>query len=273
MFKFVFLFWWSKSNKDNFGDILTPYIAKKISNSQIIKVSHPMHFIYRRWIKHYVCVGSIINTASTNSIVWGSGIIHNNQNIRRAKFLAVRGPRTHQRIKELGYQINNVYGDPALILPLIFKPTVNQFKKIGIVPHIVDFNIVNNVDLSLDNYTIVNLLTNNIEQTVKAICINEKVISSSLHGLIVAHAYGIPALWVKFSDNLAGDDTKFYDYLESVQIFNYTPPFLNTVSDLILDELFKNYSNFILPKKEIVNSIQIDLLNTCPFNDKLKTLV
>jgi hypothetical protein len=42
--------------------------------------------------------------------------------------------------------------------------------------------------------------------------------SSSSHGIIV-HAYGIPAVWQKFSNKVFGDDIKYQDYMESVEVF------------------------------------------------------
>src|SRR5699024_7396414 len=43
------------------------------------------------------------------------------------------------------------------------------------------------------------------------------VVSTSLHGLIFAQAYGVPWLWLKISDrHLAGQDFKFEDFFSTL---------------------------------------------------------
>jgi pyruvyltransferase len=39
-----------------------------------------------------------------------------------------------------------------------------------------------------------------------------KIISSSLHGLIIAEAYGIPTEWRDWGGGVIGDGWKFFDY-------------------------------------------------------------
>jgi hypothetical protein len=43
-----------------------------------------------------------------------------------------------------------------------------------------------------------------------------RIISSSLHGIIFAHAFDIPAAWVKISPRVIGDGFKFFDYYSSI---------------------------------------------------------
>ena len=43
-----------------------------------------------------------------------------------------------------------------------------------------------------------------------------RVLSSALHGVILAHAYGIPALPVRIGDGLVGGDFKFRDHYHSI---------------------------------------------------------
>lgn len=268
--RIIFLYWCSlkrEDKRDNYGDVLSKYIVKKLSRSFVIKVKYPSSKFYNFFIKNYSVIGSIITAASANTIVWGSGIIKKNENIRKAIFLAVRGPRTRKRIMELGYEVPEVYGDPAILLPILFENKTAKKFQIGIIPHYVDYDEVNKFYKNNQRIKVIDLLTSDVEQTTIEILECEKIVSSSLHGVIVSQAYNIPALWVKFSDKLSGDNVKFYDYFESLDIL-YRKEFLYRVNDLTYEEinaLLSDNKEILLPNEEIVSLRRKELLNTCPF--------
>lgn len=263
----IFLFYYSKSKqeggKENFGDILSLYLVKKISIRRVI-VINPLSFIFRKILKHYFVIGSIISKANKNSIVWGSGIIRANDNIKGGKFIAVRGPLTRNRILNLGFQCDEIYGDPAILTPFFYNPPLKKEKKlIGVIPHYVDFSMIYEVFKNKSEFKIINLLNNNVETVIDEIISCNKIISSSLHGIIIGQSFGIPSIWVRFSDKLVGDDIKFYDYFESMGI-SYNKIFeLNDCENI--DLLFRENGKLSLPEKKMIKYRQEILLNSCPF--------
>ena len=54
--------------------------------------------------------------------------------------------------------------------------------------------------------------TGQVQNVIQSICLCKKIISSSLHGIIVAESYGIPATWLEISGMVEGYGFKFYDY-------------------------------------------------------------
>lgn len=93
---------------------------------------------------------------------------------------------------------------------------------------------------------------------IDSICECEFVISSSLHGLIISDAYGIPNIRVKFSDDLIGGDFKFRDYAASVGR-QYTLP-LEIRSDIDLKEILCHRVEYV--------PVSFDcrpLIEACPF--------
>lgn len=194
----------------NFGDFITPYFLKTFCNeddySFDCKTNNNMKII---------SCGSIMRLCNDNTIVYGSGIRDIDQNICKGNIQLVRGPLTRKRLLDINCFCPPVYGDPALLLPLYYNPIIEKKYKLGIIPHVIHHNIVKSQ--YNDNETlIIDLATDNIEFVVDQINSCEKIVSSSLHGLIVSDAYNVPNKWVKFNDKINGDDTKFFDYFQSV---------------------------------------------------------
>ena len=264
------LYYWTQINKkkQNFGDLLSKYIVENISLSKV-QLIDPSSKKYKLLFKHYFAIGSILCRANKNSIVWGSGIIKKDEDIKKAKFLAVRGPKTRKRLIELGYNVPKVYGDPGILTSIFYHKEADKdsYKKyeFGIIPHYVDFDKINNKLKDIPEILVINLMTSNVEDVLDKILSCRKIISTSLHGVIVAQSFEIPAIWLKYGDSLAGDDIKFYDYYESIGINYPDSKYFDFESINSISKIFEAYFKYSLPNNKTVKNTQINLVKNCPF--------
>lgn len=270
MSKTIRLYWWSEIliqglDKENYGDLLGKYLVEKIAHKKAVWRRANKFYFKNLWQPLYVTIGSVLEHVGAHCTVWGSGIISKDAQVAGATFLAVRGPLSRKRLQELNYDCPAVYGDPALLLPRYYLPVIEKNFKLGIVPHINDYELVKELYKEVKNVKIINFRTNDVEHTTDDILSCEYILSSSLHGVIVAHAYQIPAVQVQFSNKIYGDGIKYHDYFLSVDIPLYDPAFLTvaaTVQESIND--IKNHKS-ALPQVKKIEQIQQDLLVVCPF--------
>lgn len=158
---------------------------------------------------HYIVCGSILSSANEKSTVWGAGFDwehHNETNIHKdAKVVGVRGDLSAQKS---GRDVVTI-GDPALLLPKLYQPSPIGCL-IGIVPH---WSNIENCAVKYRNRKIINpLMPYNLFIQELTSC--EFVFSESLHGLIVADAYGIKNAWIDRGADV-GDKFKYRDYYSS----------------------------------------------------------
>lgn len=213
----------------NFGDVLTP----KIFDHFKIK------YEFTKDDYNTICVGSIANKAKKDSLVLGSGIAWENINLNQyADWRLVRGPYTRSAILKSGGKCDEIYGDPALLLPLFCDESKKKYD-VGIIPHYKEYNLIKQ---KYPNYKIINLNNTDPLEVAKQISECRSTISSSLHGIIGSHAYNIPCAWVKFSDKIIGDDTKFKDYYMSIGV--------DITLSSLKDPIFQK------PKKNLTQSIE-----------------
>lgn len=290
------LYWFQKKGAyGNFGDELGPYIIQKLSGMKIYQIPIPrsslklvlaylkglLFGIYSLGIvrkvfktlvlngRYIISVGSIIGWGSGKRIVWGSGILFEDEKIDDGEFLAVRGKYTQERLRALGYRVPEVIGDPALLLPLLYKPDVTKKYELGFIPHHTQYEYFNKL-LKNTEIKVINLL-NDIEVVLVEILECKSIISTSLHGLIVPHAYNIPALWYEYKDiQWHGENIKFWDYFSSVDIPLYEPIPIKGIGSFqaeIIKKSFKEYKKHALIVNDL-NIIQRNLLRVAPFKIK-----
>lgn len=266
------LFWWNEKviqgkSKENYGDLLGKYLVEKISEKKVVFAWPKKISLWDFYAPIYVTVGSILTHVNKKCVVWGSGIISKEYPIKKAVFLAVRGPQTRKFLLNLGYEVPEIYGDPALLIPRYFNPVVEKKYRYGIVPHYDDYKIVEKWCKNQSHIYLIDMMTNDCEAKTIEFLQCDKIISSSLHGIIIAHAYGIPAVWQKFSDKVFGDDIKYQDYMESVQLDFYQPRIKETrFSEEELKALFENLPS--LPKEQDLEDLRNGLMKVCPFKNE-----
>jgi len=198
---------------NNVGDTLTPYILMHfVKDAEFVQVKE-------QEAGKLIVVGSIMRVIKSGDTILGSGIMRETDQFPQAtecKFLAVRGKLSREILQSFGAKVPAVYGDPAILLPLMYKPKVKKTHKVGIIPHFVDKREVTKekaIELAgTEDYKLIDIFLP-WEQFVDEVLTCERIISSSLHGIVIAEAYGIPAAWVVLSNRVIGDGFKFRDYL------------------------------------------------------------
>jgi pyruvyltransferase len=192
--KTVNVFWYMSNN---FGDNLNYYLVKRLSEKE------PVYCDDRANQKHYIVCGSILTECNDNSTLWGPGMANYGESISsKPEVCMVRGELTRQ---QLGVEC--AVGDPCLLMPRLYWPVVNKRHKCGVIPHWKD---VEQVAATTDAY-LINPLKPALE-VIHDILSCETIMSSSLHGLILSDAYGIPNYWMDTGMAIGGDGFKFDDY-------------------------------------------------------------
>jgi pyruvyltransferase len=210
---------WSPIN--NFGDLLNPWLIEKITGREPFNIWRSRFVEMSQRITgkpDYAVVGSIVQWCGSHTVVWGTGLMAEDAELwaRPLEVRAVRGPLTRERLLSDGIECPPVYGDPALLWPQLLSPEVPTEYALGLVPHYTDkgHELVERAGRSSE--VLVIDVERSPEEVLPDMLRCARIASSSLHGLIVADAYGIPSLWVRMRDKVMGGGFKFMDYFASV---------------------------------------------------------
>ncbi|OJF95292.1 hypothetical protein AX760_19700 [Pararhizobium antarcticum] len=198
----------------NFGDELGRTIVELMLGRRGHTVFDSVHTP-----RGILSIGSILHFANDGDVIWGSGVNGsvpvNDHKYRNIDVRAVRGPLTRQFLKARGITVPEVYGDPALLTKRLtgsrFEPTEKH--AVGIVPNMFDMALIkkNNLLAPFKNIHLVDP-TGSWNSVVEKILECKYIISSSLHGLVLADTYGIPSKYVRLTDHEGL--LKYEDYYE-----------------------------------------------------------
>ncbi|WP_416668879.1 polysaccharide pyruvyl transferase family protein [Egbenema bharatensis] len=205
----------------NLGDALSPVIVSALSGLPIV------HRHFDSNSERFACVGTIGQNFSRGTVhLWGTGVdasrnpIHPQfrlyQRPPNTNFVvhALRGPVSSHTFRREGIEVPDVYGDPVWFLPSIIEPSEKKQYELGVVVHLTELSELSATASTHEAFLryrippelsstirIINTLTeptfDAIEQKVKEITSCKRILSTSLHGLVIAEAYNIPCLHLR----------------------------------------------------------------------------
>lgn len=184
----------------NFGDELGPTILERLGRDveRVLTIEEA----------DLLACGSLLEDAAANAkpgaVVWGSGLMWGETtDLSHLDVRAVRG-----RLTKLACGLRDVVtADPGALVPELWpKPPTRR--NIGVVRHYVDQEEYPWAAATID-------ATAPVDEVIEFIGSCRQVASSSLHGLIVAHAWHLPTLRLPHPD-VAGRDFKWADWLSGL---------------------------------------------------------
>ena len=172
-------YWWT--DVLNFGDWLSPYLLDRFS--EVTAALSPVP------AADLVAVGSVLEHVRGWRGRWvvGSGKLHESTtvNVGRAKILGLRGPLTAK-----GVPGDYALGDPGLLADELV-PLPAREHKLGILSHWTDTELATRPEFLRYKPLVINSRAMPLG-VISQIGSCDKIVTSSLHGLIVADAFGIP---------------------------------------------------------------------------------
>ena len=245
----------------NFGDLLSRYIIEKLTGTAIEKYDHR-----KEYAVHLDAIGSILSRPELCSpaIIWGSGFL-SPQTLWKIKlsqwswFLrgkrchpkvcAVRGKLTREILVKSGIECPEIYGDPALLMPVIYDKAVSKKYRLGVILHHNHQHFKEKFMHTNVKWIDVYRSYSDIENFIDEVLACDAVLSSSLHGLIVPNAYQIPCVRLKIKGNsihpkAEREDFKFNDYLSGLNSYCNGEPY--------------DFANLLFDANESINDKIID---------------
>lgn len=173
------IYYWNK--KKNFGDLLTSLLIQRFTG------------LDSEWAEpkdaELVLCGSVLEQIPWDykGVIAGAGKLHAKTilNFPYAKILALRGPLTAK-----GLKVDCVLGDPGLLAGELVNITDKKYD-LGIIPHWTDERLEHDKRFTKYNPKIIRVGDDPLE-VISEIGRCKKIVASSLHGIILADALGIP---------------------------------------------------------------------------------
>ena len=202
--------------------------------------------------------------------VWGTGFIRNGADdvLPRSgvDYRVVRGELSRRRVEvALERPLDIPTGDAGLLAPRLLDGPVEKRYRLGVIPHFRERGDerLRRLSALASDSTVIDLCAPPLE-VIRQIAACELILSSSLHGLIVADAFGIPNLHVRASGALIGDGFKFDDYYSGYGV----PHDSIDLAEGGIDSVAVIGDRYRIPR-ELVEEKQRMLYETFPFRERI----
>lgn len=239
-------YWWN--HIPNAGDEVTPFLLKALGFT-------PVHT--RKDRAEVIVCGSVLQKIPPEftGCILGAGLLNRATLpvLPRAQILAVRGEYTREA---LGISGPLTLGDPGLLVSRYLPGRPTPRYRLGVLPHFreKDHPTLRQLRERYPGEVLFIDIQRGIRRVIRQILTCDVVLSSSLHGLVFADAYGIPSAWFTTQENLSGDGRfKYHDYYSAFKR-DIEPVALTGQEDLL--ELITRAN---LPEGAAVAEIQNDL--------------
>ena len=279
-----FGFFRGRLQHNNWGDDINVYFFELLSGKKVLV--YPLtRFANLIPLRRFALIGTLITGIRLNNCeicgtgAWGKDDERLRQKLRPRVVHFVRGPLTRDVLLAKGIPCPEAYGDPALLLPLFYAPKWAKRWKIALVPHYadVDDSMVSNILRCYGDDAVLVRMRGYEKWTdvIDYICASELVISSSLHGLIVAETYGVPAVWVRFTgrDHVS---YKYQDFFRSIHKNIESPVDITSVGqiDMLYDTERLSWQYSSIDRETLLRLLPMELqgnaekLNTNKYTNK-----
>ena len=202
------LFWWRRV--PNFGDALSQLIVAHVSGREVVHASPKYAELF--------AIGSLMRVVRRNMgqlndpILWGTGLLGPlpTDFLKEVDIVLWRGP---VGAEAMGVRAKR-FGDPGLLTADALGRPDNQEDKVGLVLHHSQTGDPRVTALAEREPRIEIIdVADDCVSVCRKIATCAHVVSSSLHGLIVADAYGVANTWLDPGEN---SFFKYYDYAASI---------------------------------------------------------
>ena len=203
----------------NIGDAVAPYLLENLAGRPtVLARSTELPSARSTELPYVLSIGSLIQTSTRQSFVWGTGLIHPSAGTGDpdpARILAVRGKLTYAELVRNRISVGDVpLGDPGILIPRLLPPRAAAAPRfrLGLVPYIFDRDHPLFLTAARDSSVKVLDVCDPVDVFLAELASCDAIASSSLHGLVFGEALGLPTLWLEVSDKIVGGRFKFTDW-------------------------------------------------------------